>query len=109
MGLVIFVLTAWLLPVTAILQAHIAFVPLLVVTWALNGNSCPLNNIETWLTKGTWRDDMNREEGSFLVVAVETYLKLHPTQRQMDMITYALMAVAWSLSLAHLSYREALL
>jgi hypothetical protein len=107
-GLVMFVLTGWLVPVTAILQTHIAFVPLLVVTWAFNGNACLLNNIETWLTKGIWRDGANREEGSFLLVAVETYLKLHPTQRQMDIITYALMAVAWALSLAHLSYRETL-
>lgn len=108
LGFVVFVLVGWLVPVTSILQLHIAFVPLLVVTWALNENSCPLNNIETWLTKGAWRDDTNREEGSFLVVAVETYLKLHPTQRQMDMITYALMAVAWTLSLVHLSFREML-
>ena len=106
MALVIFVLVGWLIPVTTLLQLHIAFVPLLVVTWALNGNSCPLNNMETLLTKGVWRDDTNREEGSFLVVVVEKYLGLHPTQRQMDLVTYALMAVAWALSLAHLSFRE---
>lgn len=104
-GLVIFVLVGWLVPVADVLLVHLAFVPTLVVTWLLNANTCPLNNIESRLTKGVWRDPENREEGSFLVVLVEKYLGLHPTQRLMDIVTYALMATAWLLSLAHYSLR----
>ena len=104
-GLVIFVLVGWLVPLADVLLVHLAFVPLLVVTWRLNANTCPLNNIESRLTKGVWRDPENREEGSFLVVLVEKYLGLHPTQRLMDIVTYALMATAWLLSLAHYSLR----
>lgn len=101
LALVGFVLGGWLVPVTEVLLAHLAFVPLLVVTWLLNGNSCPLNNLENRLTKGIWRDPENREEGSFLVVVVEKYLGLHPSQRLMDVITYMLMGAAWLLALGH--------
>ena len=104
-GLVIFVLVGWLVPVSEVLLVHLAFVPMLVVTWLLNANTCPLNNIESRLTKGVWRDPESREEGSFLVVLVEKYLGLHPTQGLMDIVTYLLMATAWLLSLAHYSLR----
>ena len=101
MVLVIFVLAGWLVPVSEVLELHMAFVPLLVLTWLLNRNTCPLNNIESWLTKGVWRDAENREEGSFLVVVVEKYLGLHPSQRLMDAVTYMLMGAAWLLALGH--------
>jgi|JI9StandDraft_2_1071091.scaffolds.fasta_scaffold20296_3 hypothetical protein len=104
-ALVIFVLVGWLVPVADILLVHLAFVPMLVVTWLLNANTCPLNNIESRLTKGVWRDPENREEGSFLVVLVEKYLGLHPTQGLMDTITYLLMGAAWLLSLGHYALR----
>ena len=101
LGLMFFILLGWVVPHSGTLVTHLVFVPLVIISWMFNANSCPLNNIETWLTKGTWRDPDHREQGSFLVVVVETYLGLHPTQRQMDMITYGLMALAWLLSLAH--------
>lgn len=101
-GLVVYVLAGWLVPVREALLVHIAFVPALILTWLLNRGSCPLNNLESRLVRGVWRDPDNREEGGFLLVLVESYLGLHPSARQMDMVTYALMAVAWALSFVHL-------
>ena len=101
-ALVVFVLAGWLFPVRQILVAHLMFVPALIVTWLLNRNTCPLNNLESRLLTGVWRNEENREEGSFLLVLVENYLRMHPTQRTMDAITYALMAFCWVLSICHL-------
>lgn len=102
-ALVAFVLTGWLIPLRDVLVAHLVFVPALILTWLLNRNTCPLNNLESRLLRGVWRNEENREEGSFLLVLVESYLHLHPTQRAMDAITYALMGFCWLLSVGHLS------
>ena len=102
-ALVVFVLAGWLIPIRQVVITHLAFVPVLILTWLLNRNTCPLNNLESRLLTGVWRNEENREEGSFLLVLVESYLRLHPTQRTMDAITYALMAFCWLLSVGHLS------
>jgi hypothetical protein len=103
MALVFYGLFGWAIPSAPWLIAHLVFIPSLVVVWVANNGTCPLNNIETLLTAGRWRDTDNREEGSFLVTAVERYLGLHPTQVLMDRITYALMAFVWALSWLHLA------
>ena len=54
------------------------------------------------MTSGRWRDPGNAEEGSFLIVIVERYLGLRPTQGLMDRVTYGLMAFVWMLSWLHL-------
>jgi hypothetical protein len=98
MAILLFILLGWLIPVPGVLMVHMVFVPSLIVIWYFNGGSCPLNNIENWLTKRVWRDPDNREEGSFVLVVVETYLGIKTTQKMMDMVTYAIMALAWLLS-----------
>jgi hypothetical protein len=101
-ALVFYALLGWLVPSVPWLIAHLVYMPALVIVWVLNKGVCPLNNIESRLTTGRWRNADNAEEGSFLVTVVERYLNLHPTQRQMDLVTYALMALVWALSWVHL-------
>jgi hypothetical protein len=105
MGIMLFILLGWMFPVDSLLMVHLALVPSLLVIWYVNGCSCPLNNIESYLLKGMWRDPDNREEGSFLVVVVERYLGIQPAQRQMDLLTYLIMALAWVFSALHLWLR----
>ena len=102
MALVFYALLGWLVPSAPWLIAHLIFIPALIAVWVVNRGTCPLNNVESRLTTGKWRDPENREEGSFIVTVVERYLGLQPTQRQMDFITYALMALVWLASLIHL-------
>jgi len=103
--ILVFIVLGWTVPVSAVLWAHLVLVPLILGIWYLNNCSCPLNNIESYLLKGLWRDPDNREEGSFVVVVVEQYLGMKPTQKTMDIITYAIMALAWVLSGVHLWLR----
>lgn len=107
MALVFYALIGWLVPSTSWLLAHLIYMPALVVVWLLNKGVCPLNNLESWLTTGRWRNPDNTEEGSFLVRIVERYLRIYPTQRQMDAVTYGLMALVWGLSWLHLSFIQA--
>ena len=105
LAILVFIILGWVVPVSAVLWAHVVLVPLILGIWYLNDCSCPLNNIESYLLKGLWRDPDNREEGSFVVVVVEQYLGMQPTQKQMDMITYGIMGLAWALSGVHLWLR----
>lgn len=107
MALVVYGLLGWLVPSASWLFAHLLFIPGLAIVWLINKGVCPLNNIESWLTTGRWRNPDNAEEGGFIVRIVERYLSLYPSQRQMDFITYGLMALVWALSWVHLSALEA--
>jgi hypothetical protein len=102
MALVFYGLLGWIVPNASWLVAHLIFIPGLITVWVLNNGVCPLNNLESLLTSGRWRNPDNAEEGSFLVVIVERYLGLQPTQGLMDRITYGLMALVWALSWLHL-------
>ena len=102
MALVFYALLGWLVPSVSWLMAHLVFIPGLVAVWFANRGVCPLNNIETRLTEGRWRNPDNVEEGSFILSIVERYLGLRPTQTQMDRFTYGLMGFVWVLSWLHL-------
>lgn len=102
MALVFYGLFGWIVPNAVWLVAHLLFIPGLVAVWVMNSGVCPLNNLESLLTTGRWRNADNAEEGSFLVVIVERYLGLNPTQGLMDRITCGLMALVWALSWLHL-------
>jgi hypothetical protein len=103
MVLVFYGLLGWLIPSEPWLIAHLIFIPGLIAVWRLNDGVCPLNNLEARLLTGTWRNADNTEEGGFLRAIVIRYLKLEPTQAQMDTVTYGLMAFVWLLSGLHLA------
>ena len=103
MALVFFGLLGWVIPSEPWLIAHLIFIPGLIAVWRMNDGVCPLNNLESMLTTGAWRNPASAEEGAFLRVIVERYLNLHPTQEQMDQITYGIMALVWCFSWLHLA------
>ena len=103
LALVIYGLLGWLIPSAPWLIAHLIFIPGLIAVWRANDGVCPLNNLESFLTTGLWRNPSNAEEGSFLRVIVERYLRLTPTREQMDEVTYGIMALVWMLSWFHLT------
>ena len=107
MALVFFGLLGWLIPQAHWLIAPLLFIPGLLLVWLVNDNACPLNNLETWLTTGRWRDRANVEEGGFLRSVVARYLGLELSERVMNRIIYGMMALVWVFSWAHLATREA--
>ena len=103
MLLVFYGLLGWLIPSEPWLIAHLTFIPGLLAVWRVNDGVCPLNNLESFLTTGVWRNSANPEEGSFIRAVVARYLTLEPTQKQMDTVTYAIVAAVWLLSCLHLA------
>jgi len=107
LALVLYGLLGWLIPSVPWLIAHLTFIPALLVVWRVNAGTCPLNNLESFLTTGSWRSAANPEEGAFIRMSVERYLKFRITQELTDRITYGLMALVWGLSWLHLAMLSA--
>lgn len=93
----------WLLPWHSALVIYLVFVPLMVMQWQFNAQSCVLNNIEGWLRTGKWRNkEVNPEEGAWLLTLVTNATGLKVTAFQIDLLTNVGLAALWLLAFAHL-------
>jgi len=101
-AVMIYIVAGWLVPSTVALWFYAAFLPLVTVQWWFNRNSCVLNNLESFLRTGRWRHAGNAEEGAWLRTLAHNALGLDVTPLQMDVFTYAVMAVLWALGIWHL-------
>jgi len=101
-AIMIYILTGWLVPWQAALIFYLCFLPAVAVQWQFNKNSCVLNNVESLLRSGRWRDPNNREEGAWLqgLALKVTGILFKPWQ--MDLLTYVILVVLWGAGLSHL-------
>jgi hypothetical protein len=99
----IFIVTGWML--RPVLIVYLVFLPLMVLQWRLNKGTCILNNLESLIRTGRWRNPANIEEGAWMKTLVYSATGLNFTVAQLDRITYSVMAVLWALALWHLSGR----
>ena len=79
-----------------------AFVPAVVLQWQFNKGSCLLNNIESLLRTGRWRDPGNAEEGAWLLGLARSALGLEFKPAQLDAFIRAVLVIFWGLAAAHL-------
>lgn len=93
--IVIYILTGWLASSVQWLMVYLVFVPIIVIHWRLNDNSCIINNIETLLVTGKWRNENNPEEGGFVHTTFLKVLGWAPPARVFDHLIYVLMVVLW--------------
>jgi len=100
----IYVVTGWLAPWRAALIVYLVFVPGMFLQWRLNRDSCVLNNIESLIRTGRWRNPANREEGAWLRTLVNEKTGWELSRRQMDRFINAMLLLFWSLGLAHLQH-----
>ena len=91
----------WLAPWKGALEFYVVFLPAVFVQWLFNKNACVLNNIESLIRIGLWRDPANAEEGAWLLTLARDTLGIQATPAQMDVFIYAVLAVLWALGLAH--------
>ncbi len=106
LALVIFAFLGWLMPWRAALIFYLCYIPVMFLTWQFNDGSCVLNNIETLIRIGKWRNPANREEGAFLKTLVEDVTGFQPTKRQMNNVIYCLISIFWILGAGHLSWQS---
>lgn len=93
----------WLVPMAFALAFYMVVLPVVAVQWLLNKGSCVLNNFESWLRHGRWRDPRNGEEASWLAMLAHWLFRWTPSRSTLDTISYATVAGLWILAFAHFS------
>jgi hypothetical protein len=100
----IYVVTGWLAPWRGALLVYLVFVPGMFLQWRLNKDSCVLNNMESLIRSGRWRNPANREEGAWLRTLVNDKTGWDLSRRQMDTFINAMLVLFWTLGLARLQH-----
>jgi len=101
-AVMIYIVLGWLVPVHAMLLFYLGFLPAVAVQWQFNKNSCVLNNIESLIRTGQWRDPHNKEEGAWLLTLATSLLGYPFKAWHIDVFTYGLLVVLWGAGLSHL-------
>ncbi|MEI9991767.1 MAG: hypothetical protein WDM86_17225 [Rhizomicrobium sp.] len=97
-----YIVLGWAAPFRDALVFYLFFLPFVVLQWLFNENSCVLNNIESLIRVGRWRDPHNEEEGAWLRT-LATNLFGHPFKAwHIEVFTYFVLAVVWAAGLSHL-------
>lgn len=101
-AVMIYIVIGWVVPLHAALIFYMAFLPLVALQWQFNKNSCVLNNIESLLRTGQWRDPNNKEEGAWLLTLASNLFGYPFKPWQIDAFTYFVLALLWTAGLSHL-------
>ncbi len=105
-AVLIFIVAGWVLPWRGALWLYVAFLPGVVLQWRLNKDTCVLNNTESWLRTGKWRNKQaNPEEGAWVLTLARSVTGLAFTAAQIDALTYGVLVLVWLLGFAHLFWR----
>lgn len=104
--LVIYAALGWAVPWRPLLIFYLFYIPAMFLQWQFNSGSCVLNNTETLIRTGRWRNPANREEGAFLKTLVEDMTGFQPSKRQMNGIIYCLISAFWLLGAGHLAWQS---
>jgi hypothetical protein len=99
----LYLLFGWLAPQPFLLAFYLVLLPAVAIQWLLNDGSCVLNNFETWLRHGRWRDPRNPEEGRFLAMLAHWLFRWQPSRATLDALSYGIVALLWLAGFAHLS------
>jgi hypothetical protein len=95
----IYILAGWVLPWRPALVFYDLFLPAIAVQWWFNQNSCVLNNIESKIRTGSWRNAANPEEGAWLRNLIRSWLGIPLTHLQGEILTYGVLALLWFVGL----------
>jgi hypothetical protein len=98
-----YLLFGWAVPFAMALAFYLVLLPIVAVQWLINKGSCVLNNIETWLRHGRWRDPRNQEEAGWLSMLAHWLFRWRPSRPTLDALSYASVAALWLLAFAHLT------
>jgi hypothetical protein len=99
-----YIVTGWAYPIRPLLWFYVFFIPLVVLQWRVNKNSCVLNNLESLIRTGRWRNPQNKEEGGWFFTLVQEKLGLKVTHLAVDIFIYSLMGLFFGLGLSHLNH-----
>jgi hypothetical protein len=98
-------LGGWMIPADAWLIAYMIAMPLLALQWRLNRGVCVLNNLESWLATGRWRDEGDPNQGGFFAGLIECTTGARPTAAAVNQLSYGLLTLFWTFAAIHLYLR----
>jgi hypothetical protein len=101
-AVMIYIVIGWAVPWAPALMFYLGFLPAVAIQWQFNKNSCVLNNIESLIRTGQWRDPHNKEEGAWLLTLATNLFGYPFRPWQIDLFTYFVLLVLWSAGLSHL-------
>ena len=101
-AVMIFIVLAWAIPSRGMLLFYLVFLPAVALQWRFNRNTCVLNNIESLIRTGRWRNASNPEEGAWFLTLARHALGVQLRSAHMDAFLYAALLVLWGLALGHL-------
>ena len=101
-AMMLYIVGGWSIPFKPALWFYVFFIPSVVLQWRLNRNTCIINNIETMIRTGKWRNVQNTEEGGWLWTLARRLTGWDISHFAMDVFIYCLMGTFLLLGLSHL-------
>jgi hypothetical protein len=101
-AVMIYIVIGWAAPWHTALIVYLGFLPLVAVQWQFNKNSCVLNNLESLIRSGQWRDPHNKEEGAWLLTLATNLLGYPFKAWHVEAFTYIILVALWAAGLSHL-------
>ena len=102
LGIGLYLLTGWIIASYEALAFYLLLLPLIALQWRLNQGSCIVNNFESLLRSGRWRDPESREEGAFLGMLWLWLLGTKAPPVLLDRISYGAVFALWTAGFMHL-------
>ncbi len=84
-------LFGWVMPSLV----YLVLLLLIGLQWRFNQGCCVINNFESWLRTGHWRDPDSKEEGTFLLMLCEWLGRVRPEPKVLDRTSYGTLTVLW--------------
>ena len=99
-----YICLGWYLSPEWTLPFYLLLLTAVMTQWYVNQGSCVMNNVESWLRSGRWRDPSNPEEGGFLLMLCQFMFRVRPHPTVLDRVSYAAMFVFWLLAVSRFSW-----
>lgn len=99
-----YILVGWIVSSPPVLAFYLLLLPLIATQWYVNRGSCVMNNMESWLRSGRWRDPSNPEEGGFLLMLCRSFFRVRPHPLVLDRFSYAAVLILWLLAASRFSW-----
>jgi len=99
-----YILFGWIVSSPPALAFYLLLLPAIVTQWYVNRGSCVMNNLESWLRSGRWRDPHNPEEAGFLLMLCRWLFRIRPHPAVLDRFCYATILVLWLLAVSRFSW-----
>ena len=108
---ILFVLTGWLSPWNTLVWTHVLFIPLMILHWRTNENRCLLTELEAKYKEpqpalATGESLEAEEEEGFIKSAWARAYGRAPSDSDLAVIIYVVLALVWTLSVYRLLAAE---